>query len=109
MLGCVRVVQDPTHLAKGVKVEWGPLAGPGCGLLPGQPRCPSTMIYAQRGGMDIMVPTTCGQKNTQIFGEILQVASWEGSYTAARTAASSQWMRPRRAIGATSASRGSST
>ena len=39
------------------------------------------MIYAQRGGMDIMVPTTCGQKNTQIFGEILQVASWEGSYT----------------------------
>ena len=31
------------------------------------------MIYAQRGGMDIMVPTTCGQKNTQIFGEILQV------------------------------------
>jgi hypothetical protein len=81
MLGCVRVVQDPAHLAKGVKVEWGPLAGPGCGLLPGQPRCPSTMIYAQRGGMDIMVPTTCGQKNTQIFGEILQVASWEGSYT----------------------------
>ena len=39
------------------------------------------MIYAQRGGMDIMVPTTCGQKNTQIFGEILQVANWEGSYT----------------------------
>jgi hypothetical protein len=81
LLGCVRVVQDPTHMTKGIKVEWGPMTGPGCGMLPGQTRCPSTMIYSQRGGSDIMVPTTCGQKNTQIFGEILQVASWEGSYT----------------------------
>ena len=56
-----------------LEVEWGPAGGPGCGLLPGQPRCPPTMTYSQKVETDAMVPITCGAKDTQIFGEILEV------------------------------------
>jgi len=80
VLGCVRVIQEANFAPSSLKVEWGPAGGPGCGLLPGQPRCPPTMTYSTKVDTDAMVPITCGVKDTQIFGEILEVGTWQGSY-----------------------------
>jgi hypothetical protein len=82
-LGCVRVVQDPDFAVPALTVQWGPVSGPGCGLAMGQERCPPTMIYsnttAGKSGV-VDFKTVCGVPETQIFGEILEVAQWEGSY-----------------------------
>jgi hypothetical protein len=44
ILGCVRVIQVGDHGVDSLRVEWGPAAGKGCGMAPGQTRCPPTMI-----------------------------------------------------------------
>jgi hypothetical protein len=91
-LGCIRLIQVDGHAPTSVKVEWGPMTGPGCSMAAGGTRCPPTMVYVETDskarpiGADVTIPFTCGVADTQIFGEILKVDSgagtWEGSYPA---------------------------
>jgi hypothetical protein len=85
IIECVSIFQNTNHMSKDLTIERGPTSGKNCGM-GSMPRCPATMTWHSKPtGTRGDFTTTCGEPNTQYFGEVLVLpqttgAGWYGSY-----------------------------
>merc|ERR1719262_708595 len=86
----VEVVQNHNHMSHRLKLSRGPIAvrGKDCGMQPYQTLCEPTQSWTvEQKKEDWMATfdTTCGDVDTQYFGEIMTLdvengKNWQGSY-----------------------------
>merc|ERR1719390_232901 len=79
VIECVSIFQNVNHMSKDMTLERGPTSGKGCGM-GSMPRCPPTMVWNSKPtGTRGNFATSCGEPNTQYFGEVLVLPQTSGA------------------------------